>query len=108
MEHDEIRAAVLEIGAEMLGISAVSEADNFFDLGGDSLLAMKFVGKVRLATGMKISVALLMKNPELGAFAEAASRIPVLEQTESRGGDDPIAELRTLIAQRADGHARAN
>ncbi|MBK9264654.1 MAG: amino acid adenylation domain-containing protein [Polyangiaceae bacterium] len=47
----------------MLGISQVPPGANFFELGGDSLLAVHFLAEFNLRTGRKIKMAQFMANP---------------------------------------------
>jgi acyl carrier protein len=106
MNQDETRAAVLETAAEILEVEEVSGADNFFDLGGDSLLAMKFVGRLRLAVGTKIPLALLVDQPDFDAFAAAVAQRPGRFARQDDAGNEEIAELRALVTRRPDGRAR--
>ncbi|KAI5457580.1 hypothetical protein BGZ63DRAFT_427622 [Mariannaea sp. PMI_226] len=59
-----IWAEVLNIELEAIGID-----DNFFQLGGDSIAAMKVVGEAR-KIGMKLSVAHIFRKPTLRRLAQ--------------------------------------
>ncbi|MBB4928199.1 type I polyketide synthase [Kitasatospora kifunensis] len=54
---------------EVLGVEGISVEDNFFDLGGDSLLALQLVSRIRAATGRTFSVASVIEHPTVAALA---------------------------------------
>ena len=62
----EIWAQVLQIEPAHVGATA-----DFFESGGNSLLAMRVVARVREVMGMEVGVADLLANPVLGRFADA-------------------------------------
>jgi len=47
--------AVEQIWRDLLGVRSVDAQDNFFDLGGDSLLALQVVGRIKKQTGHDVS-----------------------------------------------------
>ncbi|WP_062209689.1 non-ribosomal peptide synthetase [Streptomyces sp. NBRC 109706] len=55
--------------AEVLGLERVGAEDGFFDLGGDSLMATRLIGRVRSTLGAKVSIRALMEAPSVRAFA---------------------------------------
>ena len=59
-------AQVLSIDASSIGMD-----DSFFDLGGDSIAAMKLVGEAR-RSGIYITVAVVFHNPTLDKLTSAA------------------------------------
>ncbi|MCA9753632.1 MAG: hypothetical protein KC591_15665, partial [Gemmatimonadetes bacterium] len=53
---------------ETLGIDSLDVRDDFFEAGGNSLLAMRFVGAVRRLTGREVPVAALFRHPRFEEF----------------------------------------
>ena len=58
-----------EVWAEVLGLSEVGADDNFFGLGGDSILSLRVISKAREA-GFKITLKQLFEYPTLAELAE--------------------------------------
>src|SRR5262249_43329732 len=70
--NEEILA---RIWAEVLGLERVGRSDNFFALGGDSILSIRIVSRAQQA-GLQLSVRQLFQHQsiaELAAVAEAAT-----------------------------------
>ncbi|GAB4583081.1 hypothetical protein Ntsu_09130 [Nocardia sp. IFM 10818] len=63
---------VARVLAEVLGVERVGADDDFFSLGGNSLLATRVVARINEATGGSIGVRELFATP---AVAELAARI---------------------------------
>ncbi len=68
--HEEAVAAVWR---EVLGLAQLAAGESFFDLGGDSLIALQVVARLRQRLGVETPVQLLFENPTLGAFATAVA-----------------------------------
>ncbi|MFJ6998033.1 amino acid adenylation domain-containing protein, partial [Streptomyces sp. NPDC003090] len=64
--------ALARVWAEVLGVERVSRAANFFDLGGDSILALRVIGLARSA-GLALTVPDLFRAPTLGDLAGRAT-----------------------------------
>ncbi|WP_409492831.1 amino acid adenylation domain-containing protein [Amycolatopsis sp. cmx-11-12] len=62
---------VAAVFAEVLGVGRVGAEDDFFDLGGDSILALRVAGRAAEA-GLRISVHDLFRHRTVAALAEAA------------------------------------
>lgn len=57
-----------EIWEEVLDVDEVAEDDDFFELGGDSLLGVTMISRARHA-GLTFSFQQLVDNPVLGKLA---------------------------------------
>ncbi|MEM7337491.1 MAG: amino acid adenylation domain-containing protein [Actinomycetota bacterium] len=85
-DHDAVRRhpstdlehTIAEIWADLLPDSAFGIDDDFFDVGGHSLLAVSLVEKIRQATGADLPLASLLGTPTIAALA-----------AEVRGNDEP-------------------
>lgn len=61
---------ILEIWKEVLGLSTISIEDNFFDLGGHSILALEVVSRIKKEFNGSLSVIDFFKYPTIEKFAE--------------------------------------
>ncbi|MEU6934520.1 phosphopantetheine-binding protein [Streptomyces sp. NPDC046385] len=61
-------ADIAEIWQEVLGVP-VTEHDDFFALGGQSLAAMEVMAAVRRRLGVTVRVRVLLEHPVLTDFA---------------------------------------
>ncbi|MFI6146440.1 amino acid adenylation domain-containing protein [Streptomyces sp. NPDC051109] len=64
--------ALARIWSEVLGAERISRTANFFDLGGDSMLALRVIGQARNA-GLGLSVPDLFRARTLGDLAARAT-----------------------------------
>ncbi len=69
--QEEIQAQLAEIWARHLGVKQVAGEDNFFALGGHSLLGVKMIGAVqeKLTLGDELKPADLFEFPTLAEFS---------------------------------------
>ena len=65
----EVERRLAEIWQAVLGRGSVGRTDNFFQVGGHSLLAMRMVARVREQFGIDASVADLFSHPVLADLA---------------------------------------
>ncbi len=63
--------AVAGIWEELLGRPVTSVSDNFFSLGGQSLLVLRLVARVREVMDLKLDPAAAFETPTVGALAAA-------------------------------------
>ena len=66
--------ALASIWSEVLGIKQVGLNDNFFDLGGQSLLALRVIGKINATLKVHLTVPVFFQHPTIERLAK------VLEQ----------------------------
>jgi hypothetical protein len=67
---DEIERAILQIWREVFRLIEVQRDSNFFELGGNSLLAMELTERLAIRLGLEIPVLLLFQHPSVRAMAE--------------------------------------
>ncbi|MGW5281665.1 non-ribosomal peptide synthetase [Streptomyces collinus] len=67
---DPLEAAVAGIWAGELGVAEVNPADDFFALGGHSLMVMNVVSRTRQELGANVPVRALFEAPRFADFVE--------------------------------------
>ncbi|MCC8422800.1 non-ribosomal peptide synthetase, partial [Photorhabdus thracensis] len=81
----EMEITLAAIWRELLGVERISRYDNFFALGGHSLLVVRMMNRIA-ALGIELPLTTLFKSPSLIAFAEVmrarfgeqSSRLPAI------------------------------
>jgi len=61
---------LLDIWKNLLRLPRLGIDDNFFDIGGHSLLAAQLIAKIRTTTGRKIAVSSVFRAPTIRSFAK--------------------------------------
>jgi len=77
----EVEQAVAKIWATTLGLDQVGANDNFFDLGGDSLLLLAVHARLRDRFGVEFPVVDMFRSPTAAALAQRLTRGRVEETT---------------------------
>jgi amino acid adenylation domain-containing protein len=89
--RNELEKSLAEIWRQLLRVDAVGAHDNFFDLGGHSLLIMQVHQRLREITAKEITVADLFRFPTIASLAEYLSQ---------EAADD-AAQIRHATRERA-------
>ena len=84
--------------AEVLGLERVGAEDSFFDLGGDSLLAMRLIARVRAVLDAEI--------PIRGLFTATPAGIAQLAESRSTGRAPLVAADRPAVVPLSFGQQR--
>ena len=71
-----VETAVAGVWEEVLGIAGLGRHDNFFELSGNSLIAIQIVSRLSAALDAELSVATLLANPTIAALAERVGQAP--------------------------------
>ncbi|CAM5624581.1 Non-ribosomal peptide synthetase OS=Streptomyces alboniger OX=132473 GN=CP975_32040 PE=4 SV=1 [Streptomyces alboniger] len=108
----ETEATLCALFAEILGLERVGVDDNFFDLGGDSGLAMRLVARVREEFGVELSMRRLFgeSTPMGVARMLTAKARPALVPVDDRPDEVPVTagQLRTWHLGRLGGDTAAH
>jgi amino acid adenylation domain-containing protein/non-ribosomal peptide synthase protein (TIGR01720 family) len=89
-----VEAALAEIWAEVLGVERVGATDNFFALGGHSILAIQVMSHVREIFGMELPLRTLFDTPVLGELAWMLANDPRYAAATER-----VVELMLRVEQ---------
>jgi acyl transferase domain-containing protein/acyl carrier protein len=69
--RDELERRITEVWEKFLGIERVGIHDDFFELGGDSLMAVQLMSELRKTLSVKLSAHSLLDKPTIATLAEA-------------------------------------
>lgn len=109
-EHEKILCGLI---ADLLGLTEVGADDNFFTLGGDSIVSVRLVGGARKA-GVVITPRQVFEHPtpaELAAVATVAGTVhnereeetgpavltPIMHWSATHAGEDPFGRLNQSV-----------
>ena len=101
-----MEARLAAIWGELLGVDAVGAEDNFFDLGGHSLLLVRLQARLAAELGSRIRVVELFQHPTvrtLAARLQGEGNDGAVEEGGERGGARQAALNRRLERRRRDG-----
>jgi amino acid adenylation domain-containing protein len=82
----EIESTLARLWSELLGIERIGRDDDFFAVGGHSLLAVQLTSRVRVAFGLEVPLGELFARPTLAGYAQrvaaaTASSLPTIVPT---------------------------
>ncbi|WP_417446644.1 non-ribosomal peptide synthetase [Kangiella sp.] len=69
----DLERQLLELWQEVLNQESISVDDDFYDIGGHSLLAMKLIGKINEAFNLNLNNQFIFSNTTIEAMASAIS-----------------------------------
>jgi amino acid adenylation domain-containing protein len=92
------------IWEQVLGLKQIGVNDNFFALGGHSLLVAQVISRVREAFGVELSLRSLFEEPTVAGLATQMETLPGAEQETlstiqpiPRDGDLPLSFAQTRL-----------
>ncbi|WP_150130589.1 non-ribosomal peptide synthetase, partial [Streptomyces sp. 150FB] len=91
-----VEEAVAAMWAEVMDVGDIGVDDNFFDLGGHSLLIAQVVARLHADLEVEVPLLALLDNQTLGGFAAVVEKALVeqIEQIEQIEGMDDDAALQ--------------
>lgn len=105
----EIERTLAAFWSELLGISKIGVEDNFFDLGGHSLIAVRLFAKVKAAFSVDFPISILFEAPTIRKCAEiiaektgAAAAPVVADEVDETPEKEKFIHLVTMNDVRGD------
>ncbi|MGI8503164.1 MAG: amino acid adenylation domain-containing protein [Hassallia sp.] len=96
--HSEVEKTIAQVWKQVLQIEKVGINDNFFDLGGHSLLVVQVNNKLREFLNRDLSVVEIFQNPTIKSLAEHLSKNSSA-QTTFKGISDRAQKQREAMKQ---------
>jgi amino acid adenylation domain-containing protein len=90
--RDELEARLAAIWEDLLGAAPVGVLDDFFDLGGHSLMAVRLMTQIRTETGVDLPLSTLFE-------AGTIERLAALLRSTAAGSSDSPAPARSPLVQ---------
>ena len=91
--HNELEEKLADILQIFLGIEQVGIYDDFFELGGDSLLATRVISMVREVCEVELPIQILFEQPNVARLAESIEAFMATEQQDTLDSEEEIGRL---------------
>ena len=95
--RNDIERTLAGFWSELLGIEQIGVEDDFFALGGHSLIAVRLFAQVKKAFGVEFPISVLFEAPTIAACAAMVAEV-------TGAPDDSSAEVRALPQRRRFTH----
>ncbi|RGC67748.1 Linear gramicidin synthase subunit B [Micromonospora sp. MW-13] len=82
---------VAAVWRDVLGVPVTGSAADFFDLGGDSLLAVRCAARLTAVTGVPVPPAALFDHPTVAALAAHLAARPPASRRPADAGERPVS-----------------
>ncbi|MFC5287303.1 SDR family NAD(P)-dependent oxidoreductase [Actinokineospora guangxiensis] len=88
----ELETVIVRAWQDSLGVAAVGVHDDFFALGGNSLVAVQLIAALRTATGVRLPMRSLFEIPTVAGLAERIEEL----RAEAEPAPEPAQTIRRL------------
>jgi dihydroaeruginoic acid synthetase len=88
MTLNSLEALITDLWTRELGLASVSRNENFFDLGGNSIVAIRIIAELNDEFGINLAMSSLFSAPALADFTGLVNSF--LDDTKF---DDPFTSL---------------
>ncbi len=91
--RNDVEEQLVTMWQDLLGIDRIGVRDDFFDLGGHSLIAVRLFAQVKRTFSVDFPISLLVEAPTIEAVAaRVAAAMPATEGDGGGDGDATLAE----------------
>lgn len=97
----EMEEQITEVWKKVLRLERIGRGDNFFNIGGDSVLATQVVSRMRKELRRHISLTIMFAAPTVAALADAITAAGVKELCQSTS-TDIIFDLEAMSDEEAE------
>jgi amino acid adenylation domain-containing protein/non-ribosomal peptide synthase protein (TIGR01720 family) len=101
-----VEEILAQIWSQVLGVDRVGIYDNFFDLGGDSILSIQAIAKAK-QTGIQLTTSQIFDRQTIAELAAVAGNTPTIQaQQEAIVGSLPLTPIQAwfLAQNQPDSH----
>ncbi|MFI0421228.1 amino acid adenylation domain-containing protein [Spongiactinospora sp. 9N601] len=105
--RDELERTVARVWADVLGVPRVGARDNFFDLGGHSLLTLRVQAALERELGRPVRVVDLFAHPTVADLAHLLDNAPDRAEADDGGEAARVARRRAARGRAAARRAAA-
>jgi amino acid adenylation domain-containing protein len=95
--RDQIETLLAEIWEKVLGVRAVGRHDNFFALGGDSLLAVRAANRVQSVVGIELPLSTFFAQATLAELSERILEMLALRRGRALKPITPISRKGRVL-----------
>jgi iturin family lipopeptide synthetase B len=81
--RNEVEERIARTWQQVLGVDRVGIHDNFFALGGDSIIAIRVIARLTGECGLPVTIRQLFQNPTIAELATALSGEAVQEDAQA-------------------------
>src|SRR5205823_8418586 len=99
--RDEVEEGIAKIWREILGLQVVGITENFFDLGGHSLMAVRLMNEIAKLTGVNLPLTALFQVAtidRLAALVRGKTTIPPAVVHQIQAGSDKAPFFAAVLA----------
>ncbi|MGB7347695.1 MAG: amino acid adenylation domain-containing protein [Pirellulaceae bacterium] len=86
--RSDIEQTIAEIWEDLLDVRPIGVQDDFFDLGGHSMLAVRMIAEIDNALGRQLPLGALFQDPTVAHLAN------LIQQGDSADSDNTLVSLR--------------
>ncbi|MFP5263125.1 MAG: phosphopantetheine-binding protein, partial [Blastocatellia bacterium] len=98
-----IEGEIRGIWEELLGIEGIGEEESFFELGGDSLLVIQLISRIRQTFQVELPIHSFFESPTIAALAGMINKAPGTDGEDA----EKIARMLEMIEQLSEEEVKA-